>query len=153
MITWLAFQDKLMTKERLLRLNIPINGDINCILCDCGELETHHLFVECSWIQNIRVALLNWSGITISSYNVSRSLQWIKNRHWRQFRKEVAAAIIGETIYYTWQARNWKHFRKINVNTTFIEIQIKKELRERISMLAGSRRPRNCPFLMQRICN
>ncbi|XP_019244454.1 PREDICTED: uncharacterized protein LOC109224322 [Nicotiana attenuata] len=152
-ITWLAFQDKLMTKERPMRLNIPINEDINCIVCDCGEPETHqHLFVDCSWTQNIRVALLNWSGITIPSY-VSRSLQWIKNRHWRQFRKEVAAAIIGAIIYYSWQARNWKHFRKTNVNNASIEIQIKKELRERISMLAGSRRARNCPILVQRICS
>lgn len=97
--------------------------------------------------------MINWSGIPIPSQTVNRSLQWIKNRHWSQFRKEVAATILGAMIYYTWQARNWKLFRKINVNSAFIVTQIQKELRERTSMLAGSRRARNYPVLVQRRCN
>nr|XP_016488833.1 PREDICTED: uncharacterized protein LOC107808781 [Nicotiana tabacum] len=56
----------------------------------------------------LREAELIWNDVMLP-----RSLQWIKNRHWRQFRKEVAATIIGALIYYTWQARNWKHLRKI----------------------------------------
>ncbi|XP_075084732.1 uncharacterized protein LOC142167989 [Nicotiana tabacum] len=153
-ITWLAYQDKLMTKERLMRLNIPIDGDLNCLLLDRAAPETHqHFFVDCNWIQNVREALINWSGKTIPSYTVNRSLQWIKNTHWRQIRKEVATSIIGALIYYIWQARDWKHFRRITVNSAFIETQIKKELRERISMLACSKRARNCPVLIQRLCN
>lgn len=59
-ITWLAYQDKLMTKERLVRLSIPINGDTNCLMCDQATSETHqHLFVNCIWIKNIREAMIN----------------------------------------------------------------------------------------------
>ncbi|XP_075086506.1 uncharacterized protein LOC142169172 [Nicotiana tabacum] len=77
-------------------------GDTACCLCGLDVLETHlHLFAECQWITNLRVDLVTWSGIDIPTKNVSETLQWIRGRYWRQFRKEVAAAILGAMIYYT----------------------------------------------------
>ncbi|XP_060188373.1 uncharacterized protein LOC132617397 [Lycium barbarum] len=39
-LVWLAYQDRLLTKKRLQRLNIPIEN-INCCLCEEGVAETH----------------------------------------------------------------------------------------------------------------
>ncbi|XP_070042141.1 uncharacterized protein [Nicotiana tomentosiformis] len=50
--------------------------------------------IECQWITNLRADLVTWSGIDIPTKNVSETLQWIRGRYWRQFRKEVAAAIL-----------------------------------------------------------
>ncbi|KAK4709033.1 hypothetical protein R3W88_029958 [Solanum pinnatisectum] len=47
-IVSLANQNRLLTKDRLIRLNIPVNN-LLCGLCSRDQLETPtHLFVECS---------------------------------------------------------------------------------------------------------
>ncbi|XP_070037111.1 uncharacterized protein [Nicotiana tomentosiformis] len=141
----LANQQKLLTKERLLKLHIPIANDTWCCLCDIGVLETHqHLFADCSWVSSLKGALTSWSGIPFET------LQWIRRRHWRQFRKEVAVAIIGAMVYHTWQGRNWKIFREVSFNTDFCIGQIQKELKQRINMRAESRRARKCQVLVSR---
>lgn len=53
-------------------------------------------------------------------------LRSIKKEKWKQFKKEVVAAILEAVIYRTWKARNWKNFRGTNVNTEVIVVQIKK---------------------------
>lgn len=80
-------------------------------------------------------------------------MRWIKNRQWRQFRKELAAASYGALIYYAWQARNWRVYRGLNVDTRYITSQIQKEIRERVSMVTGSQKARRCQVLLQRIYN
>lgn len=45
-IVWLAYQDKLLTKERLQRQHVPVVDDCFC-LCDDHVIETHcHLFAS-----------------------------------------------------------------------------------------------------------
>lgn len=49
-IMWLAMQNKWLTKERLLNMEINVE-DNRCCLCQQGMLETHrHLFVECEYV-------------------------------------------------------------------------------------------------------
>uniref|UniRef100_M1BVI2 SET domain protein n=1 Tax=Solanum tuberosum TaxID=4113 RepID=M1BVI2_SOLTU len=91
-----------------------------------------HLFGECNWIGEVRGSLSRWAGIPIPAKNVEDCMRWIKNRQWRQFRKELAAALYGALIYYAWQARNWRVYRGLNVDTRFITTQIQKEIRERV---------------------
>ncbi|XP_070048614.1 uncharacterized protein [Nicotiana tomentosiformis] len=48
-IVWLANQEKLLTKERLIRVHIPVDDGM-CCLCDENKVESQlHLFIECSW--------------------------------------------------------------------------------------------------------
>ncbi|WMV51210.1 hypothetical protein MTR67_044595 [Solanum verrucosum] len=50
MIMWLAVQGRLLTKERMLRLNIPVDNEI-CCLCHSQVMETQlHLFAHCTWL-------------------------------------------------------------------------------------------------------
>ncbi|KAK6787586.1 hypothetical protein RDI58_016111 [Solanum bulbocastanum] len=52
-ILWLATQDRLLTKERIKRLTIPVE-DGTCCLCEKSIEETHiHLFSTCEWIVKV----------------------------------------------------------------------------------------------------
>lgn len=137
-----------------MRLQFPDVGDIDCCLCALATPENQqHLFGECNWIGEVRGSLSRWAGIPIPAKNVEDCMRWIKNRQWRQFRKELAAALYGALIYYAWQARNWRVYRGLNVDTRFITTQIQKEIRERVSLFIGSRKARRCQVLIQRISN
>lgn len=131
-------------------MHIPIIGDAECCMCNLGVLETQqHLFGDCCWVKNIRDALASWVDIRLPDMAIPEILQWIKRRHWKQFRKEVAAPIIGAVVYHTWQARNWRILRQINLNMEFCVGQIKKELAERLSIYVEFRKARQCLLLIQ----
>ncbi|MCD9560452.1 hypothetical protein HAX54_019134 [Datura stramonium] len=76
--------------------------------------------------------LAGWIGIHMPKMITRNCLEWLMRRHWRQFKKEVAAAVWGAAIYYTWQARNWKIFRNNELSTNYVSAQIKKEIKARI---------------------
>ncbi|XP_019264213.1 PREDICTED: uncharacterized protein LOC109241849 [Nicotiana attenuata] len=83
-VLWLAFQQKMQTKSRLVQMNIPITGNAECCLCDLGVIETRqHLFRDCSWFKNMRDALTSWAAIRLPNMAVPKMLQWIKRRHWK----------------------------------------------------------------------
>ncbi|XP_059285114.1 uncharacterized protein LOC132038465 [Lycium ferocissimum] len=153
MIVLLACQDRLLTKERLTKLNIHVDDQI-CCLCDGNRNETQrHLFADCSWITEVRDALITWMGITLQCNDVYKTIKWIKRRRWRQFQKEIVAAVWGAMLYYTWQARNWKVFKQATVNKEYAIIQIQKEIRERFGMLSCSRKVHRCQVLIQQLRN
>lgn len=59
-ILWLAIQNRLATKDRLLSWNIPVDG--TCCLCQ-QELETtSHIFFDCSFSKEIWETVLKRIG-------------------------------------------------------------------------------------------
>ncbi|XP_060200822.1 uncharacterized protein LOC132629103 [Lycium barbarum] len=153
-VLWVANQNRILTKDRLLRLNITVE-DEHCCLCNTQALETaHHLFVDCSWTQAVSTKLMQWAGVQLHLGGVQQTLARIKRKHWPQFKKEVVAAIWGAVIYHTWRARNWRIFKKINVHREVVLTQIKLEIIERISILQRSRKAHSCRgFLRSLQCN
>lgn len=105
-------------KERMKRLHLMVE-DEGCCLCGEATETRQHLFMECYWMNEVKTKLSNWFGVIIPRGTVKQTLAWIKRRRWRQLKKEMVAAMYGAMIYYSWQARNWKQFRKININTEF----------------------------------
>lgn len=98
---WLAYQDRLLTKERLHRLHIPINDD-KYSLCDADTVKTHyHLFAACSWISEVTNTMENWAGIRIVRAGAATRVRWIKRSKCTQFKEEIAAAILRAMIRYT----------------------------------------------------
>lgn len=105
-IIWIAYQNRLLTKEKIQRINILVDSE-EYYLCDERIKEmSKHLFAGCKWISEVRSELENWAGIHIIQADAKQCLQWIKNRRWKQFKKEVVIAIWGAMVYYTWQVRN-----------------------------------------------
>lgn len=127
-IVWLAYQERLLTKARLLRLNLPIEDD-KCGLCDADQLESQqHLFAECDWVKEVKQALQGWSGLPLLNFTVEKLLRWYKSRRWKQFHKEVATAIWGASIYHTWKAWNQKQFQNLFVSRAVVIGQIQREI-------------------------
>ncbi|WMV08827.1 hypothetical protein MTR67_002212 [Solanum verrucosum] len=131
-IVWLAYQNRLLTKERLQRLNM-LAGDEKCNLCVNDQVETQqYLFADCTWTRGVQQALARWSGISFQRQTVKQTLQWLKRRNWKKFHKEVETAIFGALIYHTWKARNWKILRNLIIQAEEVGNQIQKEVKERI---------------------
>lgn len=151
-IVWLARQERLLKKERLERTQVPVTEDA-CCLCEEGLTETQNrLLSECSWVTEVRrvVSLARNSdteawGKTNNKMDQNKALETIE--------KGVDHGSLGAMIYYTCQARNWKQFRNINANTSFVKEQIQKETKHRLDMIQGTKRARGCQVLIRRLCN
>ncbi|XP_070049913.1 uncharacterized protein [Nicotiana tomentosiformis] len=105
-ITWLAYQNKFLTREILQQLHIPVNNT-NCCMCNDQVDETaQYLFMEYSWSKEVRITVMQWAGIQLARGDVAMVLRSIKKEKWKQFKKEIVAAILEAIIYHTWKARN-----------------------------------------------
>ncbi|KAK4721246.1 hypothetical protein R3W88_011479 [Solanum pinnatisectum] len=85
MILWIASQNRILTKERVNRLNISVD-DLTCCLCEEDEIETQtHLFAKRGWISEIRIALSIWSGLYLHQRGVIQNLKWFQRRRWNTY--------------------------------------------------------------------
>ncbi|XP_049372581.1 uncharacterized protein LOC125837524 [Solanum verrucosum] len=105
-ILWLAVEDRLLTKERLMKMNISVK-EVNCCLCDAQKLETvKHLFSECPWITEVNRGFEQWTCLPIQLGEVKEVMLKIKRKKRKQFQKQVIAASWGAMIYHTRRAQN-----------------------------------------------
>ncbi|KAK4730417.1 hypothetical protein R3W88_023405 [Solanum pinnatisectum] len=140
MIMWLAIQGRLLTKERMLRLNNPVDNEI-CCLCQNQVMETQlHLFAHYTWLGQMKAGILPWANIQVYICEVRQVLTRIKRKHWRQFYKEVVAAVWSAIVYHTWRARNWKLYRGTIVNSEIVVAQIKIEFTKGMTLFKGSKK-------------
>lgn len=139
-IVWLAEKRRLLTKDRLLRLHIPVDNAI-CCLGEDQVMETHqHLFSDCEWIKRIRAEMNQWSGVDIPTRDAKQVMEAIKRKYWKQFQKELIAALWGAVLYHVWRNRNWKIFRGSNVNTGMVITQIKQDFLIKLDLVRISKK-------------
>uniref|UniRef100_A0A0V0GZU8 Putative ovule protein n=1 Tax=Solanum chacoense TaxID=4108 RepID=A0A0V0GZU8_SOLCH len=90
---WLAVQSKLLTKDRLLRLNIDVE-DSSCCMCQDSVMETSkHVFVDCEFAAKVRGELMQWIKTSLPARELKPTLELIKRKHWKGFKKQVVAAV------------------------------------------------------------
>ena len=75
------------------------------------------------------------SGKFIPARTVKHILNRLRRKNWKQFHKELIAALCGAMIYHVWRARNWKLFKGITINTDMSVTQIKKEFVDRLEVV------------------
>lgn len=62
-LMWLAVQNRILTKERLMKMNIQVEDNC-CVLCQVQVLETsRHVFVDCAYATSVTNEISQWSGI------------------------------------------------------------------------------------------
>lgn len=111
-ILWLAVLKRLRTKDRVR--NWSQNNDTCCILC-LNEEESHdHVFVGCSYTQEIWEKIEEMGGSGGLARNIKNSNgSWdecvgsicnrsLNNSIWSVFQKLIFAAV----VYFVWQERN-----------------------------------------------
>ncbi|XP_075087992.1 uncharacterized protein LOC142169947 [Nicotiana tabacum] len=125
---WLVVYGRLLTKERLLRLHIPVENP-NYYLCDHRVMEkSTHLFVDRNWITSLRVELTQWINVQLPAGELKYVLECIKRKRWKEFSKELIAAVWGAMTYQTLRARNYKVFKDAILQPIEVATQIKREI-------------------------
>lgn len=97
-ILWLGAQSKLLTKDRLMHLDI----DRTCILCWSQVKTCQHLFFQCAITSCIWHVIRKWLGIRRSMTTLPSTLKWMKKEaqgtSWQSKAKKIALA---HTVYQT----------------------------------------------------
>ncbi|XP_058741843.1 uncharacterized protein LOC131614245 [Vicia villosa] len=101
-ILWLAFQNRLATKQRLFRLGF-LQHQL-CELCEKEDESLDHSLFACPQTVGIWNAILHWMGI--SDFN-NLNFDWIKRKvRGKGARMSLLKAVIAEVIYGIWVLRN-----------------------------------------------
>ncbi|KAH0704370.1 hypothetical protein KY285_018648 [Solanum tuberosum] len=138
-IMWLVVHQRFLTKGRLAHTNIFIE-DMSCCLCDTHDVETsQHLFKDCLWFKLARDEVLQWVGVTLPNGEIKQVMEMIMRRHWKKFKKEIMAAIMGGLIYHTWRARNWRLYKGVVIQRSEVIKLIKLEIVNRIEFFKCSK--------------
>ncbi|XP_070055159.1 uncharacterized protein [Nicotiana tomentosiformis] len=151
-IMWLVVHNRLLSKERLGKLNIPVE-EATCCLCDYQVIETaNHLFSGCPWFQEVKRGVKQWTGSHLQLGDLKTVLKRIKKMKWKQFQRELVAATWGAMVYHTWKARNWMLFKGTHVQAAeIVIIQIKREILARVDILSSSKKAHRCRNLVQQL--
>lgn len=97
-ITWLAFKNRLYTKDRMIRFGLAV--DHNCVLCNSHSESVQHLFENCRFSKQVlRHDLLNgrWDNYLNGNFfvaNISKA------------KRKLSFIFLSVAIYYIWKERN-----------------------------------------------
>lgn len=130
--TWLAVQERLLTKDRMVRFRMNI--DNCCALCGTDNESHAHLFIHCNYVRQIFSA---WD------VNISRS--------WSDFQagrinsdplvspqaREITYLFVSAVLFKVWEERNWRMHNVDRFKTaTSLTIIIKQLVRDRLASSA-----------------
>ncbi|XP_062083482.1 uncharacterized protein LOC133789739 [Humulus lupulus] len=103
-ITWLACQDNLLTKDRLIRFGITTES--NCLLCEQAAESHQHIFFDCFYSKEIVTSILSWVEMKVTQRTLEACLKSIKRRKLSKFKREFLVAVLNAVVYCIWEARN-----------------------------------------------
>ncbi|XP_058726621.1 uncharacterized protein LOC131597983 [Vicia villosa] len=105
-VLWMAFQNRLATKQRLFRLGL-VQHQL-CELCGKEEESLDHLLFACPHTAGIWNAILCWMGI--SDFK-NLNFDWIKQKtKGKGPRMSLLKVVVAEVIYGIWMFRNRRIF-------------------------------------------
>ncbi|XP_021836297.2 uncharacterized protein [Spinacia oleracea] len=109
-IMWLAVQNRLATKDKLIRWQLSIDG--TCGLCQLESESLEHLFFSCSYSQEIWKQVLLSLGVTraVLPWHEEVQIAVKKSRNKQKQACKYSIAFI-ESVYCVWLQRNSKVFR------------------------------------------
>ncbi|XP_074313917.1 uncharacterized protein LOC141649117 [Silene latifolia] len=131
---WLAVQQRLLTRDRLIRRGMCIDG--RCLLCAVADESHEHIFFACDYSKRCLELLSRWLQVPIPWQSVVQ--WWLTCRVKPLLRKQILGAAIGVLFYQIWQARNTSlHEMKLMV-PSFIMKQVKFIICKRLSYVVSS---------------
>ncbi|XP_060960944.1 uncharacterized protein LOC133031459 [Cannabis sativa] len=149
---WQATQDKLLTRDHLSKLNIPMSN-LNCVVCDI-DLESHsHLFFKCRLSLLVLYRIFQWLGM------VGWSEDYDSWRVWLGYPKptvvdRILVLMIAAVIYHLWWNRNTCLVSSFSNSVNCIVNKIKSEVKYRLLLIKDRKCSRKKKDLIHRlICN
>ena len=141
-ISWLAFRKRLLTKERMR--DLFMNVDQKCVLCNCNDEDTEHLFLGCPYSYLLLrecpfSVVFNWNS-------------WMRGIFFHdnltQFEKDIGFLYINVVIYLVWRERNDRLHNQGTMRVGHLGQKIKRMVREKLfSCTAFKRRIKRDPTI------
>ncbi|XP_075074519.1 uncharacterized protein LOC142162107 [Nicotiana tabacum] len=122
-----GMRGQLLTRSRLHAWGVA--EEVNCPLCNEVEETIDHLLFKCRIAGGIWNKLLQWHGITRTSMEGQREIQWAEgkatgnNAHAQVYRLTLACA-----MYHIWNERNIRVFQEQQKTVEVIVSQIVQEI-------------------------
>ncbi|KAG7541754.1 Endonuclease/exonuclease/phosphatase superfamily [Arabidopsis thaliana x Arabidopsis arenosa] len=131
-VTWLTVKDRLTTRDRLRRWNLPVPA--SCLLCPSGVESRDHLFFQCTFSNTL------WSDffahlVPLPPSTFSEFLIWIKNPTTNRRLNVICKLVFHALIYNLWKERNGRLHGSSNRSENQIQREIQLQLRRRLSVL------------------
>ncbi|WMV28665.1 hypothetical protein MTR67_022050 [Solanum verrucosum] len=118
-ILWLAEQRRLLTKERLANMHIPV-GDSTCCLCDGQQIEiTKHLFAECDWFKQCLSQFMH-SPKTIHMEATMRVVKYVKHAPGLGI---LMRSVTDYLVQYGTSPISWKSKKQVTVSRSLAEVK------------------------------
>ncbi|KAL2922721.1 LINE-1 retrotransposable element ORF2 protein [Bienertia sinuspersici] len=134
--SWLAIQNRLKTKERLMQHGV-LQDDI-CSLCGGGAETINHLYFECQYTKRVLELVTSWLGLGRTYQDLDSVFKWINRRLSQQkVKKKVWNAAINAIVYCIWQVRNSMIWRNQKQQEDHTAKQIKFLVLSRLNKLRG----------------
>lgn len=122
LFTWLAILGKISTKEKLARIGVIPENDVQCVLCNTGSENCNHLFLHCVmaralWAWWLQIWELHW--VFPSSLREAFD-QWRFKRK-ELFFKKVCLASFYIIVWSLWKERNARIFNGVALSLSQLQ--------------------------------
>jgi hypothetical protein len=113
--------DKLPTRENLRRRNILNSDESRCVFCDLLVESASHLFLHCSFTEEVWYALTRWLGVVlVLPPSVPLSYAMFVGCGSNKKRRKGFSIIWLAFIWVSWKARNDRVFSNITVDASTV---------------------------------
>ncbi|XP_074267357.1 uncharacterized protein LOC141590687 [Silene latifolia] len=129
-ICWLFIQQRLQTKDRLLRFGV-INDGL-CYLCGMAP-ETHsHLFFDCNFSARCAGKIRQWLGVDWHGDIITWGLKW----HYKfLLKKKIILAVLSSLIYLIWETRNKCRVEQLVQHPDCLVHRVQERVKARMNVL------------------
>ncbi|XP_010686893.1 uncharacterized protein LOC104901049 [Beta vulgaris subsp. vulgaris] len=139
MILWLAVQNRLKTKDRLMMMSIC--SDDVCTICGQETGSVDHLMFRCTYSKQCFEMILGWLRIQGCNRSLRQLNQWIRSRY--KGTKTQKKVVIAATAYHIWRRRNIAYWeasvRRIEKTVQEIKFSVKHRSLQLLSSKAKAR--------------
>ncbi|XP_056688204.1 uncharacterized protein [Spinacia oleracea] len=134
---WLASQDRLKTRARLVK--VGIGNDSQCTVCCCSEETITHMYFGCAYSASCKAMVFQWLGLSGHGGDLHRTLNWLRRQGTSRFRRQVIYAAYAGLIYHLWRARNYAVWDAMVPTVLQTVKRVKMDTKGRIQQLIGKK--------------
>lgn len=110
-VLWLAVQQKLNTRDRLLSWGMVVEG--GCTFCNIGQESHHHLFFQCPLSFSVWSEVWRRSSIDHIPPSLTNIVAWfVQNVKGTGFKSWVLKTVLAATVYTLWMEWNQRIFQQ-----------------------------------------
>ncbi|KAM6567268.1 hypothetical protein CsatA_026396 [Cannabis sativa] len=130
-LLWLAVQDRLKTRRRLVRFQIAT--DAQCILCNESDETAEHLYFCCKFSKECLEQVKAWLGWGATTISLQEIIRWINRAKKSKFRKAVYTAATAALVYHIWKTSNCILWQGNNTQMEQMIQEVKWQVKTRIT--------------------